>query len=115
MSAFGIVLYAGSIFIVLQCVFVYLPLAYPKYAASLFAGNDLSRSGVAFAFILFSRFMFIDLGVDKGVTLLAGFSILGIVSLFIMPQSGYDDTFHILIYVQDWHVCSLLLRCKSPC
>ncbi|KGO48288.1 Major facilitator superfamily domain, general substrate transporter [Penicillium expansum] len=87
-SAFGIVLYAGSIFVVLQCVFVYLPLAYPKYAASLFAGNDLSRSGVAFAFILFSRFMFIDLGVDKGVTLLAGLSILGIIGMFVLYFYG---------------------------
>ncbi|OQE83432.1 hypothetical protein PENNAL_c0032G04771 [Penicillium nalgiovense] len=80
-SALGIVLYAGSVFVVLQCVLVYLSLAYPKYEASLFAGNDLSRSGVAFAFILFSRFMFIDLGIDKGVTLLAGLSVLGIVSV----------------------------------
>ncbi|CDM38175.1 hypothetical protein DTO013E5_8720 [Penicillium roqueforti] len=87
-SAFGIVLYAGSIFIILQCVSVYLPLAYPKYAASLFAGNDISRSGVAFAFILFSRFMFIDLGIEKGVTLLAGLSILGIIGMFILYFSG---------------------------
>ncbi|KZN88963.1 Transporter [Penicillium chrysogenum] len=87
-SALGIVLYAGSVFIVLQCVLVYLSLAYPKYEASLFAGNDISRSAVAFAFILFSRFMFIDLGIDKGVTLLAGLSILGIIGMFILYFCG---------------------------
>ncbi|CAG7939666.1 unnamed protein product [Penicillium nalgiovense] len=87
-SALGIVLYAGSVFVVLQCVLVYLSLAYPKYEASLFAGNDLSRSGVAFAFILFSRFMFIDLGIDKGVTLLAGLSVLGIIGMFILYFCG---------------------------
>jgi DHA1 family multidrug resistance protein-like MFS transporter len=81
-SALGIVIYAGSIFIILQCIAVYQPLAYPKYAASLFAGNDTARSAAAFAFILFSRFMFIDLGIDKGVTLLAGLSVMGIVSPF---------------------------------
>ncbi|CAI7596529.1 unnamed protein product [Penicillium glandicola] len=87
-SAFGVVLYAGSIFIVLQCVCVYLPLAYPKYAASLFAGNDASRSAVAFVFILFSRSMFVELGINRGVTLLAGLSILGIFGIFILYFYG---------------------------
>ncbi|KAJ5431820.1 Major facilitator superfamily domain general substrate transporter [Penicillium cf. griseofulvum] len=87
-SALGIVIYAGSIFIILQCIAVYQPLAYPKYAASLFAGNDTTRSAVAFAFILFSRFMFIELGIDKGVTLLAGLSILGIIGMFILYFYG---------------------------
>ncbi|KAJ6185170.1 hypothetical protein N7519_006471 [Penicillium mononematosum] len=87
-SALGIVLYAGSVFIVLQCVLVYLSLVYPKYEASLFAGNDISRSAVAFAFILFSRFMFIDLGIGKGVTLLAGLSVLGIIGMFILYICG---------------------------
>ncbi|CAG8910208.1 unnamed protein product [Penicillium egyptiacum] len=87
-GALGIVLYSGSVFVILQCVLVYLSLAYPKYEASLFAGNDISRSAVAFAFILFSRFMFIDLGIDKGVTLLAGLSILGIIGVFILNFCG---------------------------
>jgi DHA1 family multidrug resistance protein-like MFS transporter len=77
----GILLYGAGVFIIFQCIFVYIPLVYPRYAASLFAGNDFSRSAFAFGFILFSRFMFIDLGVDKGVTLLAGLSVLGIVSV----------------------------------
>ncbi|OQE35230.1 hypothetical protein PENCOP_c014G04352 [Penicillium coprophilum] len=80
-SALGVVIYSGSVFIVLQCIIIYLPLAYPKYSASLFAGNDTTRSSVAFAFILFSRSMFINLGIDRGVTLLAGLSILGIACL----------------------------------
>lgn len=76
----GILTYAASVFIIFQCVFVYIPLVYPRYAASLFAGNDFSRSAVAFAFILFSRDMFLRLGVAKGVSLLAGLSVLGFVS-----------------------------------
>ena len=32
----GVTIYAGSIFTVLQCVFLYVPLSYPQYAASLF-------------------------------------------------------------------------------
>lgn len=66
-------------------MFVYIPLVYPRYSASLFAGNDFSRSSVAFAFIMFSRFMFIDLGIGKGVTVLAGLSVLGIVSVDYCP------------------------------
>ncbi|KAJ5355648.1 hypothetical protein N7517_010257, partial [Penicillium concentricum] len=87
-SALGVVIYSGSVFIVFQCVVIYLPLAYPKYSASLFAGNDTTRSTVAFAFILFSRSMFIELGIDKGVTLLAGLSILGIIGMFILYFYG---------------------------
>ena len=80
-SVIGIVLYAGSSFLTLQCIFIYIPLSYPQYAASLFAANDMFRSLFAFGSILFSRSMFINLGVDKGVTLLAGLSVMGIVSL----------------------------------
>ncbi|KAJ5628496.1 hypothetical protein N7490_010724 [Penicillium lividum] len=87
-SAVGIMIYGASVFIILQCIFVYVPLVYPKYAASLFAGNDFSRSGFAFAFILFARPMFQNLGVDKGVTVLAGLSILGIIGMFFLYFYG---------------------------
>lgn len=87
----GILIYAASVFIIFQCIFVYIPLVYPRYAASLFAGNDFSRSAVAFAFILFSRQMFINLGVDKGVTILAGLSVLGFVSLYSSNPCLHSD------------------------
>ena len=64
----------------MQCIFIYIPLSYPQYAASLFAANDAFRSLFAFGSVLFSRPMYINLGVAKGVTLLAGLSVLGIVS-----------------------------------
>lgn len=79
-SIIGIVIYGASAFIVLQCIFVYIPLSYPQYAASLFAGNDFARSAFAFGAILFSRPMYINLGVAKGISLLAGLSVLGVVS-----------------------------------
>ncbi|KAJ5933711.1 hypothetical protein N7454_006040 [Penicillium verhagenii] len=87
-SAIGVMIYASAVFIIFQCIFVYIPLAYPRYAASLFAGNDFSRSGLAFAFILFSRSMFINLGVGKGVTLLAGLSVLGIIGMLYLYLYG---------------------------
>ena len=55
-------------------------MSYPQYAASLFAGNDLCRSAFAFAAILFARPMFLNLGIGKGVSLLGGLSVLGVVS-----------------------------------
>ncbi|KAL8931362.1 MAG: hypothetical protein Q9211_007017, partial [Gyalolechia sp. 1 TL-2023] len=77
-SVVGITIYTASAFIVFQCIFVYVPLSYPQYAASLFASNDFFRSSLACGSILFARPLFLNLGVDKGVTLLAGLSCLGV-------------------------------------
>ena len=79
-SVIGITIYALTVYIISQCLFVYIPMSYPQYAASLFAGNDLCRSAFAFAAVLFARPMFLKLGIGKGVSLLAGLSVLGIVS-----------------------------------
>jgi DHA1 family multidrug resistance protein-like MFS transporter len=98
-STVGIVIYAACVFIVFQAItcksyrppfsnhasltysIAYIPMSYPKYAASLFAGNDFCRSLFAFGAVLFGRPMYVDLGVDKGVSLLGGLSVSGIVSL----------------------------------
>ena len=87
-SLIGITILVTANFLIFQCVFVYLPLSYPKYAASLFAANDLSRSLFAAACILFSRPMFINLGVGGGVSLLAGLSCLGVVGMFYLWRYG---------------------------
>jgi DHA1 family multidrug resistance protein-like MFS transporter len=71
-SCIGIVITTIGIFLIIQCIFLYLPLVYPQYAASLFAGNDFLRSAVATAAIHFSYPLFHNLGVDRGATLLAG-------------------------------------------
>ena len=80
-SVVDITIYALTVYIISQCLFVYIPMSYPQYTASLFAGNDLCRSAFAFAAVLFARPMFLRLGIGKGVSLLAGLSVLGIVSL----------------------------------
>ena len=123
MGIIGILLYAAAVFIIFQCIFVYIPLVYPRYAASLFAGNDFSRSAFAFAFILFSRFIFVNLGIGKGVTVLAGLSVLGIVSFDVCPLiailhqlSSMDHTFIFSIGLVKTNICTarngrtLLLR-----
>jgi DHA1 family multidrug resistance protein-like MFS transporter len=68
----GITIFTIGIFIVLQCIFVFLPLTYPQYAASLFAGNDFTRSTLACGAIHFSRPLYGNLGVGRGCSLLAG-------------------------------------------
>lgn len=87
-SVIGLVIYGGSGFITMQCIFIYIPMSYPQYAASLFAANDAFRSMFAFGSILFSRAMYLNLGVAKGVTLLAGLSVLGIIGMFVLYLYG---------------------------
>lgn len=87
-SVVGITIYGATVFVVMQCIFVYVPLSYPQYAASLFAGNDFFRSALACGSILFARPLFINLGVGRGVSLLAGLSTLGIIGMFILYFMG---------------------------
>ncbi len=84
----GITIYGATVFIVLQCIFVYVPLSYPQYAASLFAGNDFFRSALACGSILFARPLFINLGVGRGVSLLAGLSTMGVIGMFALYYTG---------------------------
>ncbi|CAF9936254.1 MAG: hypothetical protein HETSPECPRED_010275 [Heterodermia speciosa] len=87
-SVIGITIYAASVFVVMQCIFVYVPLSYPQYAASLFAGNDFFRSALACGSILFGRPLFINMGIGKGVSVLGGLSTLGIIGMFTLYFTG---------------------------
>ena len=88
-SVIGITIYGAAVFIVMQAIFVYVPLSYPQYAASLFAGNDFFRSALACGSIMFARPLFLNLGVDEGVTLLACLSTLGVVGIFVLYYYGH--------------------------
>jgi DHA1 family multidrug resistance protein-like MFS transporter len=84
----GIVIFVIGTFLVLQSIFVYVPLSYPKYAASLFAGNDLCRSSMAAGSILYARPLFINLGIGQGVSVLGGLSVLGIFGMATLYLIG---------------------------
>lgn len=84
----GIVIFTIGIFILFQCIFIYIPLTYPQYSASLFAGNDFARSSIAAGAIHFSRPMFINLGVGRGVSLLAGLCCGGVMGIFALWWFG---------------------------
>lgn len=84
----GITIYGATVFIVMQCVFVYIPLSYPKYAASLFAANDFFRSALACGSVIFAHPLFNNLGVAKGTSLLGGLSVIGIVGIWLLYFYG---------------------------
>jgi DHA1 family multidrug resistance protein-like MFS transporter len=88
-SCVGIVITTIGIFLIIQCIFLYLPLVYPQYAASLFAGNDFARSAMAAGAIHFSYPLFHNLGVARGVSLLGGLTIgcsAGVYALFFLGE-----------------------------
>jgi DHA1 family multidrug resistance protein-like MFS transporter len=75
---------AGLIF---QCLFTYISITYPRYAASLLAMNSLVRCSLAFASILWSAPLYQHLGVARGTTLIGGLTIgcvLGIFTLYFL-------------------------------
>lgn len=80
----GIAISIIGINLVIQSLFMYLPMVYPEFAASLFAGNDLARSSLAAGAIHFSTPLFTDLGVSKGVSLLAGLTVACSGGIFIL-------------------------------
>jgi DHA1 family multidrug resistance protein-like MFS transporter len=88
-SCVGIVITTIGIFLIIQCIFLYLPLVYPQYAASLFAGNDFARSALAAGAIHFSYPLFHNLGVDRGISLLGGLTVgcsFGVYVLFFFGE-----------------------------
>jgi MFS transporter, DHA1 family, multidrug resistance protein len=84
----GVGIYAGGSFVIFQCIIAYIPLSYPDYVASLFAANDLIRSITAAGFVMFSRSMYINIGIGKGVSLLAGLSFIGILGMYFLFYFG---------------------------
>ncbi|KAJ4988980.1 major facilitator superfamily transporter [Stagonosporopsis vannaccii] len=85
---FGLGLAIFGIYFIAQSVLLYIPNIYPRYAASIFSANSLSRSLFAFAAVLFSRPMFRGIGIDGGVSLLAGFMVLCSIGMWVLFYFG---------------------------
>jgi DHA1 family multidrug resistance protein-like MFS transporter len=78
----------AGLFVTMQVIFLYIPFCYPKYAASLFAANAFARSLFAAAAILFAPPMFDALGIDGGVSLLAGLTLLCCGGMWVLWRRG---------------------------
>ncbi|KAI7255020.1 MFS general substrate transporter [Hortaea werneckii] len=87
-SVIGIGIFTMGVFVLMQCIFVYLPLVYPQYAASLFAGNDFARSTLAFAAVMFSRPMYIGMGVGPATSLLGGLTAACVGGILVLYLYG---------------------------
>ncbi|KAE8152876.1 MFS general substrate transporter [Aspergillus avenaceus] len=84
----GIVIYPACVFILMQCVFLYVPACYPHYAASVFAATDFTRSAFACGAVMFSRPLYVNLGLGPGCSLLAGLTIGCVVGIHFLYRYG---------------------------
>lgn len=84
----GLTLFPIGAFVLFQCIFMYLPLSYPQYAASLFAANDLCRSAMAAGAILYAHPLFINLGIGKGISVLGGLACGGVLGFWALYLYG---------------------------
>ncbi|GAA5936674.1 MFS transporter [Sporobolomyces koalae] len=85
----GASLYFPGIYYCFQCILLYLAQSYPSVAASVFAGNDFCRSGMAAGFPLFGAAFYHHLGVGGACSLLAGLSALMIIPLIALWKYGH--------------------------
>ncbi|KAE8375514.1 MFS general substrate transporter [Aspergillus bertholletiae] len=84
----GVGFTTGGFAIVLQSIFVYIGLAYPRYAASLFAGNGFAKAVVAFGGVLWSHPLYSHLGLTKGMSLLGTLCAVCVSGIFILYCYG---------------------------
>lgn len=88
MPIIGSAWFSIGAFLLFQAVLNYLPDAYPEYAASVLAGNDLMRSSFGAGFPLFASAMYNNLGVGWASSLLAFLSICFIPIPFVLYRYG---------------------------
>ncbi|KAI9789149.1 MAG: hypothetical protein M1833_002766 [Piccolia ochrophora] len=88
MPIIGSSFFSIGAFLLFMAVLTYLGDAYPKYVASVYAGNDLVRSSFGAAFPLFANAMYARLGVGWSNSLLGFLSIVFIPIPFVLYYYG---------------------------
>ncbi|KAE8374213.1 major facilitator superfamily domain-containing protein [Aspergillus bertholletiae] len=84
----GFLLFMVGMPTLLQSMFAYMSVSYGRYAGSLFAMNDFARSVLAFASILWSSPLYINLGIDKGASLIGALTVVCVFGIFILFLFG---------------------------
>jgi DHA1 family multidrug resistance protein-like MFS transporter len=77
-----------AMYFVTQSIFAYIPMIYPRYAASILAASSFARSLIAFAAVLFAEPLFTALGIGAGVSLLGGLTVLCAIGLVFLWKYG---------------------------
>lgn len=85
----GSMLFTIGTFLLFNAVLNWLPDAYPAYAASVLAGNDLFRSSFGAGFPLFATAMYHNLGVGWASSKLAFISIVFIPIPWVLMKVGF--------------------------
>lgn len=88
MPVIGSAFFGTGAFLLFMAVLAYLGDTYPKYVASVFAGNDLVRSSFGAAFPLFADAMYRRLGVGWASSLLGFVSVAFIPIPFVLYYYG---------------------------
>ncbi|KAI9844387.1 MAG: hypothetical protein M1837_005588 [Sclerophora amabilis] len=88
MPIIGSSFFSMGAFLLFMSVLTYLGDAYPKYVASVYAGNDLVRSSFGAGFPLFAPAMYHKLGVGWASSLLGFLSIVFIPIPFVLYYYG---------------------------
>lgn len=84
----GIAIYSGAVYIILQCLSMYMLKSYPQYAASLFAANDACRSVIAAGAVHLGLPFYTNMGTVTGCTILAIASTFGIAGMYVLYYKG---------------------------
>jgi DHA1 family multidrug resistance protein-like MFS transporter len=84
----GVVLFISGGIVVFQIIFVYVPMIYPQFAASLFAANDFARSAMGAGAIHVARPLFAHMGIGRGVSLLGGLMVGGVLGMMTLYHKG---------------------------
>ncbi|QIW95019.1 hypothetical protein AMS68_000537 [Peltaster fructicola] len=87
----GIAIYSGAVYIILQCLSMYMLKSYPQYAASLFAANDACRSILAAGAVHIGLPFYSKQGVTWGCTILAIISTFGIADSTLTMSTAKRD------------------------
>lgn len=84
----GSLLLSGSCAMLYMLIFLYLPLSYPRHAASLFAANTFLRSAFTAGAIHFAAPLFRGLGVARGNTLLGALLVACMAAFIVLWRYG---------------------------
>lgn len=90
MPIIGSAFFSIGAFLLFNSILNYLPDAYPDYAASVLAGNDLFRSSFGAGFPLFASAMYDNLGIGWASSLLGFLSIAFIPIPFVLYKVSHS-------------------------